>query len=133
MNRSKFNPIAYCCGFLLLLIATFADLNGRWTCTIRTPDGEEIQAVYNFKVNGDTLTGTAESPEGVVTIDNGKVNGDNFSFKVTVDGVDYPHAGTVYKDSCGLDIDFGSAKVHTVLLRAPGQLQEVYQQASHKK
>jgi hypothetical protein len=133
MNRSTFNSIACCCGFFVLIVATFADLNGKWTGTIRTPDGNDIQAVYNFKVNGDTLTGTAESPEGVVTIDNGKVNGDNFSFKVTVDGVDYPHAGTVYKDSCSLDIDFGGAKVHTTLLRATGQIQEHYQQATYKK
>ena len=121
MKKGISNRIAYCCGFFLLIAATFADLNGRWTTTIRTPDGNEIQAAYNFKVNGDTLTGTAESPEGVVTIDNGKVTGDNFSFKVTVDGVDYPHAGTVYKDSCSLDIDFGSEKVHTTLFRAAGQ------------
>jgi len=116
--------MTWACGLFLLVFFTFADLNGRWTGTIRTPEGNEIQAVYNFKVDGDTLTGTAESPEGVVSIDNGKVSGDNFSFKVTVDGNDYPHSGTVYKDSCSLDVDFGDQKVHTTLLRAAaGQLQ----------
>jgi hypothetical protein len=98
-------------------VAVFADLNGKWTGVITTPDGTDLQVVYNFKVTGDTLTGTAESPAGAVSIDNGKVTGDNFSFKVTVDGNDYPHTGKVYADSCSLDIDFGSQMVHTTLKR----------------
>lgn len=118
MKRNRFSPIAISCCFSLLMVVVVADLNGKWTGTIRTPDGNELQVVYNFKVSGDTLTGTAESPAGVVTIDNGKVTGDSFSFKVTVDGNDYPHNGVVYQDSCGLDIDFGSQIVHTTLVRA---------------
>lgn len=115
--KKLFNPLVMSCG-VFFLMAVFADLNGKWSGTIRTPDGEEIQAVYNFKVSGDTLTGTAQSPAGEVTIDNGKISGDNFTFKVTVEGNDYPHTGTVYKDSCSLDIDFGGQKVHTTLKRA---------------
>jgi hypothetical protein len=117
MKKKLFNPLALACCFLVLM-AVFADLNGKWTGVIQTPDGNELQVVYNFKVNGDTLTGTAESPAGAVTIDNGKVTGDTFSFKVTVDGNDYPHTGKVYDDSCGLDIDFGGQKIHTTLKRA---------------
>lgn len=82
-----------------------------------TPDGSEIPAVYNFKVEGQELSGTAESPEGVVKIDSGKVTGNTFTFQVTVDGNDYPHKGTLYDDSCTLDIDFGYQMVHTTLLR----------------
>jgi hypothetical protein len=117
MKNKLFNPIALACCSLILM-AVLADLNGKWTGTITTPDGNDLEVTYNFKVSGDTLTGTAESPAGVVTIDNGKVSGDTFSFKVTVDGNDYPHTGKVYNDSCGLDIDFGSQIVHTTLKRA---------------
>ena len=73
---------------IVLLAAAIADLNGRWKGTIEVPDGNEIQAVYNFKVDGEKLTGTAESPSGVVSIDSGKVAGNSFSFQVTVDGND---------------------------------------------
>lgn len=117
MKKIVCNPLAIA-GFFFILMAAFADLNGKWTGVITTPDGNDLQVTYNFKVSGDSLTGTAESPAGVVTIDNGKMDGDNFSFKVTVDGNDYPHTGKVYGDSCSLDIDFGSQKIHTTLKRA---------------
>lgn len=116
MKRSIWNPIALSCSFVFLL-AILADLNGKWKATIKTPDGQEIEAFYNFKVDGATLSGTAESPNGVVSIDSGKVIGNTFSFQVTVDGSDYPHKGIIYDDSCGVDIDFGDQIIHTTLLR----------------
>ena len=119
MKRKLFNPIALACCFIVFAAFVVADLNGKWTGVIKTPDGNDLEVSYNFKVDGDKLTGTAESPAGQVTVDDGKINGDTFTFKVTVDGNDYPHSGKVYADSCGLDIDFGAQKIHTTLKRAP--------------
>lgn len=102
------------CFFFISLVG---NLNGRWQGTLKTPDGSSITVVYNFKVNGDTLTGTAQSPEGMVTIDSGKVMGNTFTFQVTVDGNVYPHSGKIYDDSCDVDVDFGYEKVHTTLVR----------------
>ena len=108
--------IAALIGFVFIMAIT-PGLDGRWTGTIHVPDGNQVDVVYNFKTSGDTLTGTAESPEGVVSIDSGKVAGNTFSFQVTVDGNVYPHKGTQYGDSCGVDIDFGSQIVHTTIVR----------------
>ncbi|HTK20866.1 MAG TPA: hypothetical protein VL442_15185 [Mucilaginibacter sp.] len=119
MKRKLFTPIALVCLFIVFSAFVFADLNGKWNGVIKTPDGNDLEVSYNFKVDGDKLTGTAESPAGQVTVDDGKITGDTFSFKVTVDGNDYPHSGKVYADSCGLDIDFGAQKIHTTLKRAP--------------
>lgn len=119
MKRKLFNPIALACCFIVFAAFVVADLSGKWTGVIKTPDGNDLEVSYNFKVDGDKLTGTAESPAGQVTVDDGKINGDTFTFKVTVDGNDYPHSGKVYADSCGLDIDFGAQKIHTTLKRAP--------------
>ena len=116
MKRKLFNSIALFCCFIFLM-AVIADLNGKWTGVIKTPDGNSLNVSYNFKVNNDILTGTAESPEGIVPIDSGKVAGNIFSFQVTVDGNAYPHTGKFYDDSCSLDIDFGSQWVHTTLVR----------------
>ena len=103
----------------LFIVTIMSDLNGKWVGTIATPDGTNLDVTYNFKVDGDKLTGTALSPAGVVTIDNGKIADDKFSFSVNVEGVAYPHTGKLYADSCGLDIDFGNgAKVHTKLMRS---------------
>lgn len=118
MKRKFLNPIALLCCFLFV-IALVADPNGKWTGVIKVPNGGDLNVSYNFKVDGDKLTGTAESPSGEVTIEKGKINGDKFSFSVNVDGTDYPHTGKFYADSCGLDIDFGGLKVHTTLVRPP--------------
>ena len=116
MKKTFLSPLFLSRCFLILL-TLFADLNGKWTGTIITPEGEQIQPVYTFKVAGDSLTGTAEIPGQMLTIDDGKIKGDDFSFKVTVEGTDYPHTGRVYNDSCSLDIEFGPQKVHTTLKR----------------
>ncbi|HVW15224.1 MAG TPA: hypothetical protein VHB54_15440 [Mucilaginibacter sp.] len=116
MKRKFFIPAALLSCFLFVM-AVVADLNGKWKGTIKTPDGNELEVVYNFKADGDKLTGTAESPAGSVSIDDGKIAGDTFSFKVTVDGTDYPHKGKMYADSCGIDIDFGGSTVHTTVVR----------------
>jgi hypothetical protein len=112
------STVLLCC--FIALIAVIADLNGKWTGVIKTPDGNDLPVTYNFKIDGTKLTGTAESPAGQVTVDDGTITGDDFKFKVTVDGNDYPHTGKFYSaaDSCGLDIDFGGQKVHTTLKRA---------------
>jgi len=116
MKRKLFNAIALGCCFIFLM-AVIASLDGKWAGVIKTPDGNDLNVAYNFKVDGDKLTGTAESPSGMVIIDSGKVAGNDFSFQVTVDGNDYPHKGKLYDDSCGIDIDFGSQVIHTTLLR----------------
>ncbi len=117
MKRNFFTTTALLCCFMVCF-AIVADLTGKWTGTIKTPDGNELPVTYNFKADGDKLTGTADSPQGTVTIDDGKISGDTFSFKVTVDGNDYPHTGKMYTDSCGMDIDFGGQKTHFTIKRA---------------
>ena len=116
MKRKLLIPAALV-AFALFVMAVAADLTGKWKGVIRTPDGQELPVTYNFKVDGDKLSGTAESPAGAVSIDNGKITGDTFSFKVTVDGNDYPHKGKMYTDSAVLDIDFGGQSTHLTIKR----------------
>lgn len=103
---------------LIFLMATLSALDGKWAGTIKTPEGSEFQAGYNFKTDGNILTGTASAQQfGTASLDSGKISGNSFSFQVTVDGHAYPHKGKFYGDSCALDIDFGGETTHTVLLR----------------
>jgi len=117
MKKKFLTTTALLCCFVLF-VAIIADLTGKWTGIITTPDGQQISVAYNFKVDGNTLTGTADSPQGSVPIDNGKINGNDFSFSVNVSGTDYPHTGKFYTDSCGMDIDFGGQKTHFTIKRA---------------
>jgi|SRR5471030_2390670 hypothetical protein len=107
-----------CCVAVCLAIVT--DLNGKWTGSIKTPDGNEFPLTYTLKVDGANLTGTASSPQGDVAITNGKVTGTDFSFSLDVNGTDVKHTGKYYAaaDTAGLDIDFNGMKFHTTLKRA---------------
>lgn len=76
--------------WLLTLMAVFAlaasasDVTGTWKGTAETPNGT-IERTFVFKVDGDKLTGeTSSQMMGKSTIMDGKVNGDNISFSITV-------------------------------------------------
>ncbi|MBL4675414.1 MAG: hypothetical protein JKY70_04300 [Mucilaginibacter sp.] len=103
---------------ICLAAAVFADVNGKWNGTINTPDGNALDVSYSFKTEGEKLTGSVTSQMGEVTLDNGKIKGDDFSFSVNVSGTDYPHKGKAYADSLAMDIDFGGSSSHFVLKRA---------------
>jgi hypothetical protein len=119
MKRKLFTTALFSCfAMICLAAAVFADLNGKWAGKINTPDGNALDVAYTFKVDGEKLTGMANSPMGEISIDNGKIKGDEFTFSVNVQGNDYPHKGKVYADSCGVDIDFGGAQSHFTLKRA---------------
>lgn len=103
---------------MVLAMAVADGLTGKWKGIIKTPDGHGIPVVYNFKADGDKLTGTSKSPEGVLDIMDGKITGDTFSFKtIGSEGDTYHTTGKMYTDSCGIDIDFGDLKVHLKVMR----------------
>jgi hypothetical protein len=104
--------------WLALTIAVAGGLSGKWKATVKADDGNLIDVVFYFKADGEKLTGTSVSPEGVANILDGKITGDTFSFRtIGSQGIDYYMKGKIYADSCGMDVDFGDAKMHLKLLR----------------
>ncbi len=59
--------------------ALAADFNGKWNGDVTTPRGTQT-LVFEFHVDGATLTGKVTTPRGETDIANGKVDGDNISF-----------------------------------------------------
>jgi hypothetical protein len=62
-----------------------ADVNGTWTWT--TPGrngGPERKSVLKLKTEGDKLTGTINGRQEDIKISDGKVTGDEVSFKVSI-------------------------------------------------
>ena len=117
MTRKIFTTTALLLCFTVCLALTI-DFTGKWKGNLTTPDGNVLPVTYNFKVDGTKLTGTAESPNGSTTIDNGKVDGNNFTFSVNVNGTDYNQKGKAYPDSCALDIDLGGQNVHFIVTKS---------------
>jgi hypothetical protein len=60
-----------------------ADVAGKWTAQVPGRDGQTREQAMTFAVDGAKLTGkVAMGPGGDADIQDGKVDGDNISFKV---------------------------------------------------
>lgn len=73
-------------GMVLLAASGFAaDVDGKWTGSVSTPNGDFPQT-FTFKANGAALSGSFVFMEGMeIPIADGKVDGNNISFSVTLD------------------------------------------------
>jgi len=71
---------------LLLAVSVFAaGPDGTWNGTLATPNGDFPQ-VFKLKADGAKLTGTMAGIDGAdVAIADGKIDGNNISFSVTLD------------------------------------------------
>ena len=70
-------------GFLLLAgFASAADIDGKWTGEIV---GQNMQIAFTFKAEGTTLTGVHIVNGQETPIKDGKIDGNNISFTVTLD------------------------------------------------
>ena len=66
------------------VIAMAADVTGNWKATAEGPNGS-LERTFVFKVEGNKLTGeTTSQMMGKSTIMDGKVDGDDLSFTITV-------------------------------------------------
>ncbi len=63
---------------------TESKLAGKWEGKITRQDGQETKLTFTFKVDGEKLTGTVESPRGELEIKEGKVKDDEVSFNVEI-------------------------------------------------
>ena len=83
--------------------ALAADVTGDWTATAQTPDGNSFQVTYTFKVDGATLTGSVQGPQGdPIAISNGKVDGNKITFDIAFNGMTIHNDCTVNGDEIAL-------------------------------
>jgi hypothetical protein len=105
---------------LLTAASAFAgDVTGRWNASVPSPDGQAMELVFTFKVDGTTLTGTVQSPMGDVPISEGKVEGEAISFSVDTGSFVILHKGTVSGDTMKLTSEMGDQKFEITATRAP--------------
>ena len=58
-------------------------LEGQYTVLVKTPTGNQ-EGAFDYKIEGDTLTGTATAMGATVPIADGKVDGDSFSHTMII-------------------------------------------------
>jgi len=83
MMKSKFFAAV---ALLVLATASFAaDVTGKWTAEVPGRNGQTRTTTFNFKVEGEKLTGTTSGMQGGdMAISDGTVKGDDIAFNVTV-------------------------------------------------
>lgn len=57
--------------------------DGTWTIIVKSPMGEQ-KSTLNLITNGDALSGDAIGPGGAATVTDGKVSGNEVSWKLAV-------------------------------------------------
>ena len=80
--------------FILFITGNAQNLDGSWKGKMSTPNGD-MDLIFTFKVDGDTLSGNVTSEMGTLPIENGKINGNEFSFDVDVNGQVINHTGVL--------------------------------------
>ena len=61
-----------------------AGVAGKWTAEVPGRGGNLQNVTFDFKADGETLSGTVTSPRGEVPIEDGKISGDDLSFSATL-------------------------------------------------
>jgi len=72
--------LSVCFVFAALSIAWAADVNGKWTAQVPGRGGQTRETTFNFKAEGEKLTGTVSGMQGDNPISDGKISGDDISF-----------------------------------------------------
>ena len=86
MKSAMKSTIRIACSLALLLtLALAADLSGKWSGDMPGRGGDTTPTTFNFKVDGEKLTGTMTGPQGDLPLQEGKVAGNQISFSATLD------------------------------------------------
>jgi hypothetical protein len=88
--------------FALFTVSAFAaGIDGKWTATTEGQNGP-MTTTFTFKADGDKLTGTVTGRGGEAPIEEGKIDGNNFSFVRTMERngekMQMKYSGTVSGD-----------------------------------
>jgi len=72
-------------------------IDGNWKGTRETPNGS-LEINYSYKVEGTVLKGTLKTQFGEVQIEEGKVDGKKFSYRITINDMTINSTGELISD-----------------------------------
>lgn len=115
--KRKILTAAFAVAALGLAAFAAADLNGKWNAQLDF-NGQTLPVTSVYKVDGEKLTGTVESPYGVSDIQNGKFKNDSLHYSINVQNIEIPVNGKFYGDSVGINMEVQGQLYHATLKRA---------------
>ena len=90
-----------------------ADVTGKWVGNIETPNGP-LELTYEFKAEGEAVTGTVASAMGSLPIAKGKFTGGVLTYEVALEGSVITHEAKVNEAGTEIAIkasgDFGTSE-----------------------
>ena len=114
----KYSSLLFAMLMFICAGTSFAsDLDGKWTGKMQGPNGES-EMTFTFKAGGDTLSGTVSGPMGDLPISNGKINGNTFTFDVSMGDMVIGHQCTLDGDTITMKVNgFGGEPMEILLKR----------------
>ncbi|MBC8051681.1 MAG: hypothetical protein H7Y13_01310 [Sphingobacteriaceae bacterium] len=92
--------------FLFALACFASDLTGTWNGKVKIPNRDDLELTYKLKSEGETLTGSVISQYGEIPLIDGKIRGNDFTFKLEVGENTVEQTGKLYGDSIIIKMDF---------------------------
>jgi uncharacterized iron-regulated protein len=83
--------------FSVLYVFAQSKMDGNWKGTRETPNGA-FEVNYTFKVEGNTLTGTWKTQFGESKLENGKIDGNKFSYSISLNGNELSYTGEILNE-----------------------------------
>jgi hypothetical protein len=116
--KIKIITTALLLGSALVCFAAIAELTGKWAGVLKLADGSEYSVSYVFKIDGNKLIGSVTTEQGELPLVDGKIKGNDFSFKLNVNAIIIENTGKYYGDSTIIDANFNGQNMRTKLTRA---------------
>ena len=81
----KYRMVTFTAVFVLAGIALVwaANIDGKWVAQVPGRGGQTQEQTFNFKADGEKLTGTVTTARGEAAISDGMIKGDEISFNQT--------------------------------------------------
>lgn len=114
---------AFGAALLLLGCSAFAaDVDGKWTGSVSTPNGD-FPVSFNFMADGTMLNGSMAGPDGSdIAIKDGMIDGANISFWLSLDfggnALKLTYKGVVSSDQIKISGDAGGMPFEFVVKKA---------------
>ncbi len=90
-----------------------ADVTGKWVGNVETPNGP-IELTYDFKADGEALTGTVASAMGSLPLAKGKIAGGVLTYEVALEGSVITHEAKINEAGTEIAVkatgDFGTSE-----------------------
>jgi hypothetical protein len=114
----KMRTIASLLAACLLPLSALATnpIDGRWVGEYTYPGGTQLEVTFYFKVDGQKVTGRADSKAGPAPILSGTIDGNNFDFKVSFNDSLINHECMVSGDTITMKVTFAGQQPSTMIL-----------------